>query len=73
MKIGLALSGGGFRASLFHLGVVRRLAAEGRLAKVERIASVSGGSITAAHLLKNWEQYNSSPIDFDRIATIHKD
>ncbi len=70
MKIGLALSGGGFRASLFHLGVIRRLAAEGRLEELGqgRIASVSGGSITAAHLLKNWEIYNSSRSDFDRIA-----
>ncbi|WP_028166073.1 patatin-like phospholipase family protein [Bradyrhizobium elkanii] len=68
MKIGLALSGGGFRASLFHLGVIRRLAAEGRLAEVARIASVSGGSITAAHLLANWDKYNSTCEDFDRTA-----
>src|SRR5271165_959354 len=62
MKMGLALSGGGFRASLFHLGVIRRLAAEGRRAELVQglIASVSGGSITAAHLLKNWDLYNSS-------------
>jgi predicted acylesterase/phospholipase RssA len=68
MQIGLALSGGGFRASLFHLGVIRRLAAEGRLAEIGQIASVSGGSITAAHLLANWEKYNSSREDFDRIS-----
>jgi predicted acylesterase/phospholipase RssA len=68
MQIGLALSGGGFRASLFHLGVIRRLAAEGRLADIGRIASVSGGSITAAHLLANWEKYNSSRDNFDRIS-----
>ena len=68
MQIGLALSGGGFRASLFHLGVIRRLAAEGRLAQIGRIASVSGGSITAAHLLANWQKYNSSREDFDRIS-----
>ena len=32
------------------------------------IASVSGGSITAAHLLANWDKYNSSPQDFDSVA-----
>ena len=68
MQIGLALSGGGFRASLFHLGIIRRLAAEARLTEIWRIASVSGGSITAAHLLANWEKYNSSREEFDRIA-----
>ena len=68
MAIGLALSGGGFRASLFHLGVIRRLRAEGRLDKLSCIASVSGGSVTAAHLLANWKDYNSCPKDFDRVA-----
>jgi predicted acylesterase/phospholipase RssA len=68
MQISLALSGGGFRASLFHLGVIRRLAAEGRLGEIGRIASVSGGSITGAHLLANWEKYNSSREDFDKAS-----
>jgi hypothetical protein len=68
MRIGLTLSGGGFRALLFHLGVIRRLRAEGVLEQLGCIASVSGGSIMAAHLLANWEQYNSSPEDFDSAA-----
>jgi predicted acylesterase/phospholipase RssA len=68
MAIGLALSGGGFRASLFHLGVIRRLRAEGRLDELSCIASVSGGSVTAAHLIANWKDYNSCPEDFDRVA-----
>jgi predicted acylesterase/phospholipase RssA len=66
--IGLALSGGGFRATLFHLGVIRRLQAEGRLRELDHIASVSGGSILAAHLLAHWDQYTSSPQDFDKAA-----
>ncbi|MCD1261759.1 patatin-like phospholipase family protein [Paenibacillus athensensis] len=46
--IGLALSGGGYRASLFHLGVLARLADEGLLKEVGAISTVSGGSIVGA-------------------------
>lgn len=56
-KIALCLSGGGFRATLFHLGVVRLLQSEGRLRDVVRIDAVSGGSILAAHLALNWTAY----------------
>ncbi len=48
--IGLCLSGGGFRAALFHLGSLRRLNELGILSRVDRISAVSGGSILAAHL-----------------------
>jgi predicted acylesterase/phospholipase RssA len=47
-KIGIALSGGGFRASLFHLGVLARLAECGVLRHVEALSCVSGGSIVGA-------------------------
>lgn len=47
-RVGLAMSGGGFRASLFHLGVLARLADEGLLRQVEVISTVSGGSIAGA-------------------------
>jgi len=47
-KLGLALSGGGFRASLFHLGVLAQMARQGLLRHVEVISSVSGGSIIGA-------------------------
>jgi predicted acylesterase/phospholipase RssA len=57
--IGLTLSGGGFRATLFHLGVIRFLYEERRLHKVEHICSVSGGSILAAHLVLNWRRYTN--------------
>ena len=56
-KLGLALSGGGFRATLYHLGVVRYLRDTGILQEVSDIASVSGGSILAAHLVLNWDKY----------------
>ncbi|HJX91561.1 MAG TPA: tetratricopeptide repeat-containing protein, partial [Pyrinomonadaceae bacterium] len=48
-KIGLALSGGGFRASLYHLGVLARLAELDVLRKVEVLSCVSGGSIVGAY------------------------
>lgn len=50
--IGLCLSGGGYRATLFHLGALRRLNELGVLARDDfrSISSVSGGSITAAAL-----------------------
>jgi len=47
-KVGLALSGGGFRASLFHIGVLARLAELDLLRHVEVISCVSGGSILGA-------------------------
>ncbi|HVO53241.1 MAG TPA: patatin-like phospholipase family protein [Solirubrobacterales bacterium] len=47
-KLGLALSGGGFRASLFHIGVLARLAESDVLRRVEVLSCVSGGSIIGA-------------------------
>jgi predicted acylesterase/phospholipase RssA len=54
--IGLALSGGGFRASLFHLGVIRRLEELGIMEKVSVVSAVSGGSIIAAFYLSEVEK-----------------
>jgi NTE family protein len=51
----LCLSGGGFRAMLFHAGVLWRMVETGHLARLDRISSVSGGSITAAQLGLRWE------------------
>jgi NTE family protein len=47
-RIGLSLSGGGIRAAVFHLGVLRRLAEERRLENVTVLSTVSGGSLVAA-------------------------
>ena len=47
-KLGLALSGGGFRAAFFHVGVLARLAELDLLREVEVISTVSGGSIAGA-------------------------
>jgi NTE family protein len=52
--IGVAVSGGGYRAMLFHLGAFLRLFELGQLRKCARISSVSGGSITSAKVALEW-------------------
>lgn len=53
--IGLALSGGGFRATLFHIGSVWRLIELGVLPQLSRVSSVSGGSIFSGVLATSWD------------------
>jgi NTE family protein len=60
-RIGLCLSGGGFRAMLFHAGAILRLAETGLLNRVDVISSVSGGSITASLLAVYWERLMNLP------------
>jgi NTE family protein len=55
-SIGVCLSGGGFRASFFGLGVLRYLAEANRLRDVVSVSAVSGGSITAAVLADRWRE-----------------
>lgn len=50
--IALALSGGGIRAMVFHLGVLKHLAECDLLESVERISTVSGGSLVIGLLLQ---------------------
>lgn len=62
-KIGLALSGGGYRAAAYHIGTLRALNRLGILDKVDVISVVSGGSITAAYYAlhkDNYEKFESS-------------
>ena len=68
-RFGLALSGGGFRAVLYHLGLVRFLRDAEILPRVTHISAVSGGSIIGAHLVLNWDRYNGSPNEFDAAAS----
>lgn len=68
--IGLCLSGGGYRAMLFHVGVILRLGElgylgtshrtgkHGPLGRLQRVSSVSGGSIAAARLGLAWDNLN---------------
>src|SRR2546423_6552595 len=54
--IALCLSGGGYRAMLFHLGALWRLNELAYLPKLNRISSVSGGSIIAGVLGHRWQR-----------------
>ncbi len=62
---GLALSGGGYRASLFHLGVTRRLHELGALQNITRLSSVSGGSILAGFLAHRMLDRGATTLAFD--------
>ena len=57
-KIGIALSGGGIRAIVYHLGILKWLAESGFLESITYISSVSGGSLCVgliyAHNDKKW-------------------
>jgi NTE family protein len=55
-ELALCLSGGGYRAMLFHLGTLTYLNDAGFLPKLDRVSSVSGGSITAAVLATRWSR-----------------
>ena len=69
-KIGLALSGGGYRAAAYHIGTLRALHKLGILNKVDVISSVSGGSIIAAYYGLHDGSYESFEKDFsEKIQT----
>ncbi len=71
--IALSLSGGGYRAMLFHLGCLWRLNEFRYLPKLDRISSVSGGSITSGVLAQNWTKLgfdaNGFAANFDQQIT----
>lgn len=62
-KVGLALSGGGFRAAFFHIGVLARLAEIDALRHVEVLSTVSGGSIIGTHYYLELKQLLESKPD----------
>ena len=64
-RLGLALSGGGFRASFYHVGVLARMAEMGMLRHVESISTVSGGSIVGAAYYLLLKQLLESKPDAD--------
>lgn len=66
-KLAVCLSGGGYRAMLYHVGALRRLNEFGLLSVVDRFSSVSGGSITAAVLARDWND-----LDFDEVGVAQK-
>lgn len=56
-KIGVALSGGGYKGAAYHIGTLRALHRLGVLDKVDVISSASGGSITATYYALNKDDY----------------
>lgn len=60
-RIAIALSGGGFRAAAFHMGVMRKLHQLKLLEHVDLLSCVSGGSIAGAFLALNW--HSASVLD----------
>jgi NTE family protein len=58
--VGLCLSGGGYRAMLFHTGALWRLNEVGWLPKLDYVSSVSGGSIAAGVLAQAWPKLKFS-------------
>lgn len=74
-RLGLALSGGGFRAAFFHLGVLAQMARQGLLPQVEVISTVSGGSVIGAlyylhvrRLLQGAPDADVGPDDYVRLV-----
>jgi NTE family protein len=61
----LCLSGGGYRAMVFHIGVLWRLYEAGLLGGIKRISSVSGGSITAGVLGLKWRELSFDPVNLN--------
>ena len=69
----LALSGGGFRATLFHLGSLTRLNEMGWLPRLDLVTCVSGGSIIGAWLGCNWHELkfeNGVATNFEELIAV---
>jgi NTE family protein len=66
--IGICVSGGGYRAMLFHLGAFLRLFELGLLQTAARISSVSGGSITSAKVGLEWSRLKTRDDFFDHVV-----
>ena len=64
-RVGLALSGGGFRAALYHIGVLAKLAELDALRHVRALSCVSGGSIVGAHYYLEVQQLLQTKHDSD--------
>ena len=64
--VALCLSGGGYRAMVFHLGALWRLNEVGVLKGIGRVSSVSGGSITAGLLGLKWTRLDFDATDVGR-------
>ncbi|RDJ03649.1 patatin-like phospholipase family protein [Rhizobium phaseoli] len=68
--VGLCLSGGGYRAMVFHAGAIFRLNQLSLLGKLDRISSVSGGSMAAAALALAYPDFQYD--DNDRVTNLEE-
>ena len=68
--VALCLSGGGYRAMLFHVGVVWRLHDAGWLTRLDRVSSVSGGSIAAGALALAWPRLEAEGLEPTFVAPV---
>ncbi len=66
--MGICVSGGGYRAMLFHLGAFLRLYELGLLQRATRLSSVSGGSITSAKLGLEWSRLKTRQDFVDHVV-----
>jgi len=66
--LALALSGGGTRAMMFHAGALLRLYELGLFPELRRISGVSGGSIAAGVLAREWSKLPAVEANVDRSA-----
>ncbi|MGU3557957.1 patatin-like phospholipase family protein [Methylobacterium radiotolerans] len=68
LEIKIALSGGGVRAAAFHIGVLRRLAAEGLLERVTHVSTVSGGSLITAVVMSSCGMRWPGSVEFEEVV-----
>lgn len=66
MKLGVAMSGGGHRASAWGVGVLAALVDVGLGSDVVSVSSVSGGSITNGVVAQNVDLHTATSEEFDR-------
>jgi NTE family protein len=69
-RVGLALSGGGYRAMLFHVGALWRLNQAGILGTVDLVSSVSGGSIAGGVLATGWKRLSEAEFSEDAFREV---
>ncbi len=67
IRLGVALSGGGFRATVYGLGALLYLVDSGLNKQVTSISSVSGGSITNGYVAQNCNFQTVTTEDFEKI------
>lgn len=58
-RIGLSLSGGGYRAAAFHLGTLIKLNELGILKYIDVLSTISGGSIAGAYYLMKKDDFQT--------------